>query len=420
MPSGRLTVDDKEKESRCGCARETRREGTREKCIGSEAVSNRKERRDDALEEGQKAMSVFKREGSPYYVYDFIFKGRRCRGSTKLTNKIAAARYENNLREKLAKSRAGILDPEPPPFFKVFAEQFIERTKNEMRPNTSRCYRVSLKSLEPHFGASRLDEITANEIEKYKQARLERGLSPSTVNRDLACLRRILLFAVKKDVIATTPFVAHKVEFLKEHRRERVLSFEEERKYLAAASQPLRDVATIILEMGLRPGEVFSIRSEDVHLDAVPPFVHIPIGKTANARRDVPVTQRAKPILKQRLARAEGECLFPRRIGNGYDWAAPMSELEPAHRRALRQSKVARFRIYDLRHTAATRAAEAGTDPLSLAKLLGHSDLKTTQRYVHLSKRHLAEVQTRIEQYRAEREIAEAEARKREGFGAVQ
>ncbi len=365
-------------------------------------------------------MSVFKRKGSPYYVYDFVFKGRRCRGSTKLTNKIAAGRYENNLREKLAKSRAGILDPEPPPLFKSFAEQFLERTRNEMRPNTTRCYGVSLKSLKPRFGSMRLDEITADGVERFKQARLEQGLSPSTVNRDLACLRRILLFAVKQDVLATTPFVAHKVSFLEEHRRERVLSFEEERKYLAAASQPLQDVAALMLEIGLRPGEVFAIRREDIHLGTVPAFLHVSAGKTANAVRDVPITKRASEVLKRRISGAKGEYLFPRRVGSGYDWSAPMTELEPAHRRALRESKVARFRIYDLRHTSATRAAEAGTDLLSLAKLLGHSDLKTTERYVHLSKRHLGDVQTRIEQHRAVREIAEAEARNAATVEAVQ
>ena len=196
-------------------------------------------------------MSVFKRLGSPYYVYDFLFRGRRCRGSTKLTNKIAAQRFENNLRERLAKQRAGILDPEPPPLFKVFADQFVERTKNQMRPNTSRCYSVSVKNLKPRFGGLRLDEITADGLEKFKQLRLGQGRSPSTVNRDLACMRRILLFAVKHDVLTSTPFVAHKVEFLEENRRERVLTFDEERKkHPAAAGQPLHDVATIMLELG--------------------------------------------------------------------------------------------------------------------------------------------------------------------------
>ena len=379
-------------------------------------------------------MSVFKRKGSPFYQYDFVFKGRRCWGSTKLTNRVAAERYEFKLREKLALSRAAILDPEPPPFFSEFADGFLEQTKNEMRPNTSRCYRVSLVSLKVWFGSKRLNEIAADEIERYKQARLEKKLSPSTVNRDLACLRRILLFAVNRDVLDKTPFMAHKVRFLKESGRERILSFEEERRYLAAASQPLRDVATLMLELGLRPGEVCSIRREDGHFYAATPFLHVPFGKTKNAARDVPLTERAKEVLRLRLAQAKGEHLFPLRIGNEtlagmprslcYDWTQPMNELEPAHMRALRDSEIVpSFRIYDLRHTYGTRAAEAGMDVLTLQRLMGHADLKTTARYVHLSKRHLADAQKRIELHRAEREVAEAEAQaqmKNQGITAVQ
>lgn len=359
-------------------------------------------------------MSVFKITGSPFYQFDFVFKGRRCRGSTKLTNKTAAQRYENNLREKLAKQRGGILDPEPPPLFKTFAEQFLETEKHAMESSTSRCYGISLKNLKPRFGAKRLDEITASEINAFKQSRLNDGKSASTVNRDLAFLRRVLLYGIKNDKITTTPFVGHKIEFLKEIRRERVLSFAEERKYLAAATQPLKDVATLIVELGLRPSEVFSLRRGDVHLGAVPAFVHIPAGKTENSVRDVAITQRARDVLKVRISSAKGEYLFPKRAGSGHDWTQPMNEIEPAHLKAVKESGVTRFRPYDLRHTAATRAAEAGTDPLSLQKLLGHADLKTTQRYVHLSKRHLCDVQSRIEKHRAEQEIAEVEAQKGE------
>jgi len=371
-------------------------------------------------------MSVFKRKGSPHYQYDFIFMGRRCWGSTRLTNRIAAERCENNLRDRLARRRAGILDPEPAPLLRDFAKQFLDRVRPELRPNTWRGYRVSLGlrtdengkqheregALLGRFGSKRLDEITAEEIERFKQARLQDGKSPSTINRDLACLRRVLLFGVKTDVLATTPFVAHKVKFLREHGRERVLSFEEERRYLAAANPLLADVATLMVEIGLRPGEACSIRRVDVHLFAVTPFLHIPSGKTKNAVRDVPLTTMAKEVLKRRLADAQGEYIFPQRVGNGHDWTEPMNELQPAHAGALEKSNVTpRFRIYDLRHTYGTRAIEGGTDPLTLMQLMGHADLKTTARYVHLSRRHLAEAQARIERYRAEREIAEAEAR---------
>jgi len=381
-------------------------------------------------------MSVFRRKGSPYWRYDFVFEGRRYQSSTKLTNKRAAQSAEDILRADLAQSRAGIVERKPVPLFRKFADEFLARTKGEMRPNTARCYRGSLgltsdengKRLEREsgllawFGGKRLDEIHADDIERFKQMRSEqtmpcragrKKLSPPTINRDLACIRRILLYAVKLDVISTTPFIAHKVKFLKETGHERILNFEEERRYLSVARQPLRDVAMLMLEMGLRPEEVCGIRREHVHVLAVSPYLHVPNGKTKNATRDVPVTQQAKELLSRRCAAAEGEYVFPFRVGTGFDWSRPMSELHPAHYDALKESKIVpRFRPYDLRHTYGTRAIEGGTDVLTLMRLMGHADLKTTARYVHLSKRHLGEAQKKIEEYRAVREIAEAEAQK--------
>ncbi len=78
-----------------------------------------------------------------------------------------------------------------------------------------------------------------------------------------------------------------------------------------------------------------------------------------------------------------------------------MTELEPAHLRALRKSGIQPpFRLYDLRHTYGTRAVEAGIDVFSVAKLMGHADLRTTERYVHLSKAHLEDAQRKIERFR--------------------
>jgi integrase len=257
-----------------------------------------------------------------------------------------------------------------------------------------------------------VDEITAEPINLFKQDRLRKGLQGTTVNRDLAVLRRILSLAVKDGLLESSPFMARRIEFLPEKRCERVISFAEEKKYLKAASPLLHDFATVILEMGLRPEEVFAIHALHVHLAARPAYVNVPRGKTPNARRDVPMTERALSVIRARLAKAKskGGYLFPLRVGTGSDYSHAMTDLHHGHESALKASGIKpRFRLYDLRHTYGTRQIEAGTDPLALAKLMGHADLKTTQRYVHLSKRHLAEAQTRLEQFRAVREIQEAE-----------
>lgn len=120
-------------------------------------------------------MSVFKRKGSPYYRYDFLFEGRRYQGSTRLTNRIAAQRAEDVLRGRLAERRAGIVEAKPVPVFKDFAPRFLEMVKPEIRPNTHRSYSISVRNLKPWFDSQRLDEITADAIRQFEESRLKKG-----------------------------------------------------------------------------------------------------------------------------------------------------------------------------------------------------------------------------------------------------
>ena len=82
-----------------------------------------------------------------------------------------------------------------------------------------------------------------------------------------------------------------------------MLTAEEEKLYLLAASQPLRDVATMMLETGMRPDEVCRIRRENVHLDQG--YLFNPFGKTKAARRKVPLTDRASAVLSRRLEKVK-------------------------------------------------------------------------------------------------------------------
>jgi integrase len=351
-------------------------------------------------------MTIYKQPGSPYYYYDFYFEGRRYQKSTHLRNKTIAHRVECVRKAELAQRRAGILPKKQIPSFRDFAERFLHTIKVERRSNTHRNYLSCVRNVEPAFGRKYLDEITPEMIRSFKEARIEQQLSPATINRDLSCLRQILAVAVKDELIDKSPFFGGRVEFLHEKGRERTLSFDEERRYLKAATPVLRDVGMIMVEMGLRPGEIFQLCSEDVHIGAPAPYVHVREGKSDRAVRDVPITSRALPIFKRRLSRAKGDYLFPRRVGNGYDWTRPMTELGPAHLRALRKSGIQpAFRLYDLRHTYGTRAVEAGIDVFSVAKLMGHADLRTTERYVHLSKAHLEDAQRKIEGFRARQAV---------------
>jgi hypothetical protein len=75
----------------------------------------------------------------------------------------------------------------------------------------------------------------------------------------------------------------------------------------------------------------------------------------------------------------------------------------------IRDSKVAPFRLYDLRHTWATRAAMSGIDLVTLAAMLGHSRIQMVLRYAHPTQQHQHQAMEKLEQFVSEQRIAHAE-----------
>ena len=172
----------------------------------------------------------------------------------------------------------------------------------------------------------------------------------------------------------------------------RVLSPDEEARYLEAAkseSIDLADIATIMLLQGPRPDEVMSL--EQVHVDLY--NRHFTIwdtsaeGKSRNAHRKLKMTEETFRIFARRLA-TPGVWVFPSSKNEG-----PRITLQKAHQRATRgkKNKEGKYeggcgiecRLYDMRHTFATRFALAGGSLPLLARILGHADLSLLMRYVH-------------------------------------
>jgi integrase len=172
----------------------------------------------------------------------------------------------------------------------------------------------------------------------------------------------------------------------------RVLNTDEEKLYLMAASQPLQDIATLMLETGMRPEEICRIRRENVHLDQG--YLFNPYGKTKAARRKVPLSIVASNVLLKRIQneKIKGDYLFPGRATD-----APIVKVNAAHTSAVKRSKIKYCRLYDLRHTWATRMTHAGVDLVTLAAMLGHSKINMVMRYAHPTEEHqFAAVEKRL------------------------
>lgn len=345
-------------------------------------------------------MSVYKR-GAVYW-YEFQFQGQRIRESTSLTNKTSAERAEAIRKAELAQGRAGIVRHAPSPIFEDFVNnEFLpwSEKQHQAHPRTHQRYRVASRPLIEFFGKLRLDVIAPSQVERFKLSRSEE-ISPAGTNRDLAALRFIFNFAMRQGYIARNP--VNGVRFLPEGPGNmRIASHEEQQEYLAAANSLLRDIATVMVETGMRPEEAYTIRKENVHLERR--YLFVPSGKTRFARRNVPLTESAMAILKQRMTKAKGAYLFPHR----QDPNRPLTTIRKAHLDALRIAKIhPRFRLYDLRHTFGSRSAMAGVDLPTLKELMGHSDISTTMRYVHPTPEHKQEAVRKLERFNVEQVFA--------------
>lgn len=143
--------------------------------------------------------------------------------------------------------------------------------------------------------------------------------------------------------------------------------------------------------MGSGAGKDYTLPAVNVDIDRG--FLKVTYGNTPAARRRIDLTPTASAILQRRLdaperqQTAEHEAtpfLFPCQA----DITRPLPGIQSAHARALKDSKVAAFRPYDLRHTWATRAAESGIDLVTLASVLGHSRIQMVMRYAHPTQGH--------------------------------
>jgi integrase len=285
----------------------------------------------------------------------------------------------------------GIEERKAAPMFADVAKQFIAHVeaRHENKPQTIQFYAAKLNRLleYPPIAGARLDRIDEGIIEGYVVAR-RAAVGPATVNRELATLRRMLRLAHEWREIQRVP----RIRLLTGERvRDFVLSRKQEEIYLAACPQPLCNIALLMLESGLRIGEALHLEWADITLAPVNGarfgFLRVREGKSKNARRVIPLTDRAAAMLRERLESKASQFVFANREGNPYlgtsinhlhrDACAPKIE---GKRRAIFPAD---FVMHSLRHTMLTRLGESGVDAFTIMRIAGHSSIVVSQRYIH-------------------------------------
>ena len=102
-----------------------------------------------------------------------------------------------------------------------------------------------------------ISRINPEHIARFARYRKAQGVGVSAINGDLRTLRRMLRLAFEWEIIPRPPIVH---ALAGERTRDRVISFEEEHRYLAAAGPNLRAVTIMAADTGLRPNsELFCL-----------------------------------------------------------------------------------------------------------------------------------------------------------------
>lgn len=280
---------------------------------------------------------ISKSKGRSYYVVRFRFNGKLIQKRTRATSQKDAKDIAARIRSELARGNFGILTDKPKPalaeFFRADFLPFVKTKFRAIKPKTASYYNHGAKLLlASELGSLPIDKITDQHAGQF--AARYSHLSASTVNCGLRTLRRALHLAFEWGKLDRIP----KITLAKGERiRDRVLTREEALDYLAASAQPWRDVATLILGTGMRPGEGFRLRWENVHLNGDGGLVQITEGKTRAARRLLPMVPE---VFRALMARNEAQgrpaqgWVFPTGSASGH---LEQSTAKILHDRALKQ-----------------------------------------------------------------------------------
>ena len=292
---------------------------------------------------GLVAMGVYKR-GRVWW-YRFTWKGEAFRESTKQTNKRVAEQIEAAHKTSLAKGEVGIRDRKPAATIRQFATaDFLPfcRSTFATKTKTLGYYENGAARLLEYAAVAdeSLDTITSEKIAGYARRRLDAGLKIASVNRELQVLRRMFALAMEWGKLERA---LPRVRMIPgEAHRDRVISVNEEKAYFEGAQavgnaklemyqralvgiradrgeipiKPrdpflLRDVATILLDCGVRPEECFRLRWENCQNDAI----EIMYGKTDNARRRILSLNASSRSWICGAGRSKGRGFFPHQRG---------------------------------------------------------------------------------------------------------
>ena len=267
--------------------------------------------------------------------------------------------------------------------------QFIRESYIPYVQGYKRSWKCDLSMLknhiEPAWGKKYLDQVTKSDVVTFMNAH-RKSYTPGTCNRLLILIRFIFTLALKWETPGLKINPAKDHPLLKEqHQRERFLTEAETQALFASIKQSsnvmLQYIIAMLILTGARKREVLDARWEDIDFAQKSWRIHT---TKSGQPRYVPLSDGAIAILN--AVPSAGEWIFPNE-----STGKPYASIYRSWHEARTQAGLGEVRVHDLRHSFASFLVNAGRSIYEVQRLLGHAQIRTTQRYAHLSKDTLLE-----------------------------
>ena len=328
-------------------------------------------------------MGVYQR-GSIWWIR-YSYKGKIIRETSSSENKTVAKKLLSIRKAEIAQGKYKIKAPDSQILFQDYANEFLRWAKIHRKENTYRRYQVSLKHLLLYFKKQKLTGISKQNIEQYKHER-SKFVSGSTINRDLACLKKMFNNVISDGIMDINP--VNGVEFFKEPKRSINYLSEKECVQLinACDTEAIKTFVILGLNTGMRYTELLSLKWEDVNLEDK----LITLKDTKNNKEDtMPINKSVLDQLKS--LKQKSEYIITKEDGSRFKY------MQKSWRRVIKKAGLKNITPHILRHTFATILVREGAD-LNAVKELGRwSDLKLVERYSHVSSDHRTRVINKLD-----------------------
>jgi integrase len=342
-------------------------------------------------------MAVYKpkRKGveSKYYVYEFVYQGKRFQGSAGVSTKTAAKEIERQRKAELERAHSGLPSEQRSKRILTVAEivePYLDSYALNHRESSAKFARTKLQNVVRLMRSVLLSDLTEDRIRQHIRSRKAEGVCGRTINMELGELSRAIGHTWKE--------LWPRVRKLEERKDVgRALSAEEQARLLDAVgtsrSPVVRTAIPVLLLTGMRPGEGTSLRWGQI--DLFEGVISVGRAKTSSGTgRTIPINDELAAVLRAHRRwfvshfgeARDDQYLFPFGSPQPTNPNRPVTDISSGFDLARKAAGV-KCRPHDLRHTFATQLAENGVPESTMLALMGHMSRAMLERYSHIRMR---------------------------------